>query len=150
MTGPSSVRDGSQVDALVTDRYLDSLLAAHARGADHGPAASYVPLRSIADRLALELPRYHPSFRFEEALADRLRDVGLAMRRRSDDERQVVPYPNTWPATDGWDPIVRPGRTTLERPWIIGGALTSAALSLAGAAFVAWRRGRPTGSSRLI
>ena len=29
------------------------------------------------------------------------------------------------------------------RPLIIGGALTSAALSIAGAAYVAWRRGRP-------
>jgi hypothetical protein len=29
------------------------------------------------------------------------------------------------------------------RPLLIGGALTSAALSIAGAAFVAWRFGRP-------
>ena len=31
----------------------------------------------------------------------------------------------------------------LVRPLIIGGALTSAALSIAGAAFVAWRMRRP-------
>ncbi len=30
-----------------------------------------------------------------------------------------------------------------RRPLIIGGALTSAALSLAGAAYVAWRLNRP-------
>ncbi|HET9084361.1 MAG TPA: hypothetical protein VFN41_08120, partial [Candidatus Limnocylindrales bacterium] len=31
------------------------------------------------------------------------------------------------------------------RPVVIGGVLTSAAISIAGAAFVAWRRGRPVG-----
>jgi hypothetical protein len=32
------------------------------------------------------------------------------------------------------------------RPVVLGGVLTSAALSLAGAAYVAWRRGRPPAS----
>ena len=36
----------------------------------------------------------------------------------------------------------RPG---FGRPLLIGGALTSAALSLAGAAYVAWRFNRPPG-----
>jgi hypothetical protein len=40
----------------------------------------------------------------------------------------------------GPDPEVLPG---LPRPLIIGGAITSAALSIAGAAFVAWWRLRP-------
>jgi hypothetical protein len=35
------------------------------------------------------------------------------------------------------------GRRVPARPLLIGGALTSAALSIAGAAFVAWRLGRP-------
>ncbi len=35
------------------------------------------------------------------------------------------------------------GRRVPTRPLLIGGALTSAALSIAGAAFVAWRFGRP-------
>ena len=34
----------------------------------------------------------------------------------------------------------------LVRPLLIGGALTSAALSLAGAAYVAWRLRRPVGT----
>ena len=38
------------------------------------------------------------------------------------------------------DPINRRDRA---RPLLIGGALTSAAISIAGAAFVAWRLGRP-------
>jgi len=36
-----------------------------------------------------------------------------------------------------------PARRVPTRPLLIGGALTSAALSIAGAAFVAWRLGRP-------
>ena len=38
MTGAFAGRDGHEVDALVTDRYLEALLAAHARGADRGPS----------------------------------------------------------------------------------------------------------------
>jgi HAMP domain-containing protein len=35
----------------------------------------------------------------------------------------------------------------LNRPLLIGGALTSAAISIAGAAYVAWRRNRPPTSA---
>ncbi len=38
-------------------------------------------------------------------------------------------------------------RTGLGRPLLIGGALTSAALSIAGAAYVAWRLNRPPASA---
>jgi hypothetical protein len=43
-------------------------------------------------------------------------------------------------------PTSSPFRPVVARPLLVGGALTSAALSLAGAAFVAWRltRGAPT------
>jgi hypothetical protein len=41
-------------------------------------------------------------------------------------------------------------RRDLSRPLLIGGALTSAAISLAGAAWVAWRRGRPTRGSAMV
>ena len=34
--------------------------------------------------------------------------------------------------------------TLPSRPWLVGGALTSAALSIAGAAYVAWRLSRPS------
>ncbi len=43
------------------------------------------------------------------------------------------------------DPTHDP-RTGIGRPLLIGGALTSAALSLAGAAYVAWRLNRPPAS----
>lgn len=46
-------------------------------------------------------------------------------------------------ATAGSGSSPASGRRTAARPLLIGGALTSAALSIAGAAFVAWRLGRP-------
>jgi hypothetical protein len=49
-------------------------------------------------------------------------------------------------AEGGADPLASgtdPTRRVPARPLLIGGALTSAALSIAGAAFVAWRFGRP-------
>ena len=81
MTGAFAGRDSHEVDALVTDRYLDAILAAHARGADHGPAGAppAAQVRLAADRLARDLPRLHPSFRFEEALAARLAEAAARM-----------------------------------------------------------------------
>ena len=77
-------RDRVEVDALITDRYLESLLARHAGGADHVPdVAGEAPPADIAraaDRLSRDLLRLHPSFRFEEALALRLADAAARMR----------------------------------------------------------------------
>jgi hypothetical protein len=148
VTGAFAGRDSSEIDALVTDRYLETLLAAHARGADGAPTGTVPPdaIRSTAERLARDLPRLHPSFRFEEALAARLADVAWRMRAATaaGAEGLVVPLPEAAgpddPTTDA-DP-----RFVVGRPLIIGGALTSAALSLAGAAYVAWRLNRPADS----
>ena len=67
-----------EVEALITDRYLDSLLAVQPRpdallgdpGSEVGAA-----VRAISRRLSTDLPRFHPSFRFEERLALRLAQV---------------------------------------------------------------------------
>ncbi len=148
MTGATPGRDGHEVEALVTDRYLEALLAAHARGADRGPTPRDPDdaLRSTADRLARDLPRFHPSFVFEEALAARLGSGASRMRMpaAAGAEGLIVPLPVGDPLTDlGYaDMEVGPGGSG-RRPLIIGGALTSAALSLAGAAYVAWRLNRP-------
>jgi hypothetical protein len=168
-------RDGVETDALLTDLYLDALLAGAVLeaavptvvGAAVGtldPAA-----RRAADRLRHDLVRVHPSFRFEERLATRLAEaaVGLRMDVAAGAEGRVVKLRPATPAGDEpllvpgdadrgpADPItasasldrpagdVDPGRHGASRPLLIGGALTSAALSLAGAAFVAWRLGRP-------
>jgi hypothetical protein len=146
VTGAFHGRDGHEVDALVTDRYLEALLAAHARGADRGPTTSDPadPIRRTADRLARDLPRLHPSFLFEEALAARLAEVAGRMRLAvaAGAEGWVVPLPGGDPRRDPEGPQdLRALRD--RRPLIIGGALTSAAISIAGAAYVAWRLNRP-------
>jgi hypothetical protein len=151
--GGHAGRDSHEVDALVTDRYLEALLAAHARGADRGPSdvEPESSVRFAADRLSRDLPRLHPSFRFEEALAARLTEVAVRMRLpvAAGGEGQIVPFhsgdsltdPDELGERDPDDPWAGIGR-----PLLIGGALTSAALSIAGAAYVAWRLNRPPGS----
>lgn len=125
MTLGSSARDG-EVEALMVDRYLDSLLAREPRD----PADVPDELRATADILATALPRYHPSFRFVEALSARL----VAAATGEDALGAIIDFPAPI------DP-----RSGQVRPVVIGGVLTSAAISLAGAAaWVAWRRGRPT------
>jgi hypothetical protein len=154
----AGARDGGEIEALVTDRYLESLLT---RGFDDATpsslgesiAARLQPqVRLASARLARDAPRYHPSFRFEERVALDLADIAASMRVQqvAGGEGTVVPFGlranvkgDTFDPRDdllfGGPLDERPDR----RPLLIGGALTSAALSLAGAAFVAWWRTRP-------
>jgi len=171
-----------EVEALVTDRYLEALLAAAERGAPDAPADPDLDpaIRGAARRLRDELVRVHPSFRFEERLARRLAEAAAGMRLAAasgGDRATVIPFPapllgdrsladelanpelaallgaprdaaataGAGPAAEGEEPG-GPGRLPPGRPLLVGGAVTSAALSLAGAAFVAWRltRGAPT------
>ncbi len=142
------LRDGIEVDALRTDHYLDALLAAHERRADDAPAAAELdPLvRQAARRLARELVRVHPSFRFEERLAGRLADVAATMRLPAAAGGEALRVPLRFPTVPG-DPLANPLDSDHPpydvRPLLIRGAITSAAISLAGAAYVAWRRSRP-------
>jgi hypothetical protein len=59
----------------------------------------------------------------------------------------VVPLPGgaggMLPGTDHAPTDISDGARGIGRPLLIGGALTSAALSIAGAAYVAWRLNRP-------
>lgn len=150
-------RDEAEADALLTDRYLDSLLAADDRRAVDAPADASLDrsVRDAATRLRRNLVRVHPSFRFEERLAGRLTDVARSMRLASaaGGEGSVAtlsvdrnPRHDRGPA--GFDPLADPidDNAARARPLLIGGALTSAALSIAGAALVAWRRTRPARS----
>ena len=140
MTTPVPL-EGVEIEALVTDRYLDALLAAAERREPDAPedTAMDPALRSAALRLRDELVRVHPSFRFEERLARRLAEAAAGMRLATavGGEGTILPFPGSAP--DANRPMDR-------RPLLVGGAVTSAALSLAGAAFVAWRRtrGAPT------
>ena len=142
MTGEPTMRDGEN-EAFVVDRYLESLLARRpAQVTDLPPQ-----LRSTAAALVHALPRYHPSFRFEESLAARLasmsRSVG-ATAGGGEAAGELIAFP-TIVATPAMPttPFTDARSAGMRRPTVIGGVLTSAALSLAGAAYVAWRRSRP-------
>jgi hypothetical protein len=161
-------RDVAEVEALVTDRYLDSLLAAGEMGATPGPGPSpgLRGRRPRADELALDdavrlasarltrdLPRFHPSFRFEERLAVRLAEVAAGMRLPAAvgaeaDVRVVVPIRPGGLGDDvdlfADEPDAEAGDPGLPaaRPFLVRGAVAASALSLAGAAWVAWRRTR--------
>ena len=152
MTGAFAGRDAHEVDALVTDRYLESLLAAHGRGADRSPHATDLEpdgdIRRAADRLSTALPRLHPSFRFEEALAARLAEVAarMGLPAAAGGEGMLVPIRST-ASPAGLDDDGDEDPRGIARPLLIGGALTSAAISIAGAAYVAWRLNRPPSSA---
>ena len=142
-------RDASEVEALLTDRYLESVLARV--GTDLGPAdvALDPALRLASDRLHRDLVRVHPSFRFEERLAARLAEAAAALRMPAavGAEASVIPLVTPVASADSFDPLAfddpADARRELPLPLLIGGALTSAAISLAGAAIVAWRLAHP-------
>ena len=157
LPGPDAL---AGIDALVTDRYLDALLAAAERGAAATPAGAALDgdLREATDVLRRSLLRVHPSFRFEERLAAQLAaqadgrdqapigniiDFRLRQGRPSaDDPLLAAILDGTLDPADA-DAVARAeGVRSLTRPLIVGGALTSAAISLVGVALVAWRAGR--------
>ena len=135
MSGPWPGRDGGEIEAFILDRYLDSLLSRQPTDERDVPD----DLRGAARRLAGELTRQHPSFAFEERLSARLASLASALAQPAvGPPHAVVPLP-----VGGLELPPGTGRVAVVRPVLIGGVLTSAALSLAGAAFVAWRRSRP-------
>ncbi len=138
-------REAVEVDALRTDRYLEALLAAQDRRAVEPPTdvALDPEVRAAARRLARELVRVHPSFRFEERLAARLAEAARGMRLAPAAGGGVAPLVRLAAGSPaGLVPL--PAGVAIDprelRPLLIRGALTSAALSLAGAAWMAWRR----------
>ncbi len=133
-------------------------------------------LRLAARVLRRTLVRVHPSFRFEERLAGRLFELAASGEAASSPTLSpagptgsVVPFPARPPAAGldrlGADPLLeailrghldpadpeaveRAGALPAgRRPLLVGGAITSAAISIAGVAFVAWRASRPSGRS---
>ncbi|MEO5939508.1 MAG: hypothetical protein ABIZ72_01315 [Candidatus Limnocylindrales bacterium] len=180
-------RESGSTDALLTDLYLDALLAGavlDAAGWAEGPGAHLdSAARRAADRLRSDLVRVHPSFRFEERLATRLAEAAAAMGVQiaaggdgghvlafrpgppdGSDRGHLIPAKATTTTVTNPTDVGRPGplvasavdadpgrtagsdgliRRTPAHPYLLSGALTSAAISIAGAAFVAWRFGRP-------
>jgi len=149
MTSP---HDADEVEALLTDRYIDSLLAAAERHAHDAPAEPALDpsLRRTARLLRRDLVRVHPSFRFEERLALRLAEAAAAMRlpMAAGAEGQVAHIP----VAPGFDPLGvlpddEPSTAATADLWrgAVRGAVAASALSLAGAAWYAWRH-RPVTS----
>jgi hypothetical protein len=147
--------------AIVTDRYLDALIASSERGASDAPsdALLHPSLRRAARWLHGDLIRVHPSFRFEERLSARLAAAAQGSSLAAGAEGTVVPIAPTGSAIDWatFDPLADPAEHTLDwpglsRPILIGGAVASAALSVAGAALMAWRltRGETDPMSRAV
>jgi hypothetical protein len=165
MTGGVPPENRSDVEALVADRYLEALLAAGDRGADDAPfdAGLDPETRRAVVLLRRALVRVHPSFRFEERLAGRLAelaDARTAARGRADGIVVAFPPPGRGTRQDAADPLLPlilagsldPADDAVpdidsrlagaRRPLLVGGAITSAALSLVGVAWVAWRATR--------
>jgi hypothetical protein len=141
-------RDVGEIEALITDRYLDSILAIQPAiddGLLGGPGARVsAAVRAVSRRLSTDLPRFHPSFRFEERLALRLAEVAASIRLpvAAGGEGQPIAIRRIQPSTP--DPLVVVDDRDLDarlegRPLLIGGAVAASAISLAGA-WLAWRR----------
>lgn len=154
-------RDAIEVEALVTDRYLESLLAGHAPadgaaggsgGGSDGVRRRGTPLldesvRFAVQELGRDLPRFHPSFRFEERLALRLGELAATLRMPAAAGAEGVITPlHPFDPSGAWFDDPDEENRRLGRPILIGSALTSAALSIAGVAWVAWRRSHPAPS----
>jgi hypothetical protein len=136
---------GREDEAVVqADAYIDALLATHGGTPVALPAPETAPaaqLRHAIELLGSSLPRYHPSFRFEESLAARLRAAAAAEPRVGDGGRPAgVPHlPLVVPLAG------LPDAAGIDRRLLVGGAIASG-VSIAGAAMLvraAQRRTRP-------
>jgi len=136
---------GREDEAVIqADAYIDALLAAHGGLPAALPDAAAGPseqLRRTIELLEARLPRFHPSFRFEEALAGRLRAAA------SMDSSAPRPPGSTIPQL----PIDTrlPGlaeNVMFDRRLLLGGAIASG-VSLAGAAMFV-RAQRRSGRAR--
>jgi hypothetical protein len=153
-----------EVEALITDRYLDSLLTlapshdergrANGEPLDDLEASVGAAVRTISRRLATDLPRFHPSFRFEERVALRLAQVAASMRlpmaagaggqlpRAASLSTAAAPLASITRIPVGSGVAnhgVGDDSDRDSRPLLIGGAVAASAISLAGA-WLAWRR----------
>ena len=147
----------AEVDALVTDVYLEALLAGRPLEVDPKTPRDAVDaaVRLASARLSRDLPRFHPSFRFEERLALRLAEAAAALRlpaAAGGEADPVPPIPFHRPGDRSTDPLTALRLVVdderLTRPLLLRGAVAASALSIAGAAWVAWRRNR-TASARM-
>ena len=133
--------------AIQADAYIDDLLRHHGRmpaavgssGSDSGSLRAQPGVRDAIRLLEKGLPRFHPSFRFEESLAEQLRRA--ADRRaglRTDDEAASMSQIVSIAVIPRTEPVPR----LPDRRLLMGGAAIASGMSIAGAAVLAWRRVR--------
>ena len=125
--------------AIQADAYIDALLTAHGHQPSSTPEARAAlrddRLREAIDLLGRGLPRFHPSFLFEEWLAGELRRAA----RRDAVEADGRPLADVLPIGVIPRPPEGPARIGDRRLWV-GGAVASG-VSI-GVAMFAWRRRR--------
>lgn len=134
--------------AIVLDVYLDELLAGRPGGPTQvwpEPASGVDPgTATAAQAVSLALARFHPSFRFEERLAARLRAAGAGA------DGDVAPERTATGVVIPFVPAGPPQRARSRRVngALIGGAISAGVslASIAAGAIVARRRSR--GDSR--
>jgi AcrR family transcriptional regulator len=129
-------------DDLALDRYLDGLLAGDVQDPSRPHEDMDPELARAARVVSAALVRFHPSFRFEERLATRLRAIAVADAPAPDPATAggvVIPFVTPWQ---------RPrGRSRRVNGALIGGAISAGVslASIAAGALVARRRGRGDG-----
>jgi hypothetical protein len=147
---------------MQVDTYLDELLATRARYVRVRDEAS-AELAHAAAVVRDALVRFHPSFRFEEELAARLRAVaGGAVRAAGAASVVVFPAPGMTLAPAGAPALPEPGSadpvdaavtaaaadtddpdaSTAERGWMLVGGAIASGVSLAAGVLLARRRSR--------
>ena len=126
--------------AIQADAYIDALLTGHARSPvavagdpNRGPLGGQPGVRDAIRLLEKGLPRFHPSFLFEQWLADQLRRQS-EMGATGEGSGRIVPIAviRAQGAASGRIP---------DKKLLVGGAIASG-VSIAGAAMFAWRRSR--------
>ena len=133
--------------AVQADAYIDALLAAHRHAlvplsaeADASTRLDTQPaVRDVIRLLERGLPRFHPSFLFEEWLAEQLRGASSVRAAAGGTGGDVIPIA-VIPASGTADERLQ-DRALRDRRLLVGGAIASG-VSIAGAAVIAWRRTR--------
>ena len=108
--------------SIQSDASIEALLSGHARLPISLPTGKSAPagsVRHVIRLLETGLPRFHPSFLFEERVAAQLR---AAAGIRADD-----------------GPVARQDALAIDRRLLMGGALASG-VSIGAAAVLVWRR----------
>ncbi len=131
--------------AAQVDSYLEELLASRAeylRARDGGSSE----LAHAAAAMRHVLVRFHPSFRFEERLAARLRSAADDAARPLGVARGTIvalPVPGAAPGSDQRpDAEPRAPSTSLEHGWMLLGGAVASGVSLAAGVLLARRRSR--------